>query len=114
MKKKDVLIKIREEEEKGQETIAKAKQEQERLVQEAIMKAHTIRENALIKANEKYNTTIDNFHKELTPEERKLIEKEEQLIANLKKREIGNIDKAVSIILDDFVRYIDAKAEKNE
>jgi len=114
LNKREILIKIREEEEKAIKVISDAQKEKERLIDSAKVEAHSMREAATREAQVHYNRAIEEYNAKNTEEEKALIEKEEKDLHDMIEKGKRNIDKATAVVFEEFVRYIDVKAEENE
>ncbi|MHC1604940.1 MAG: V-type ATPase subunit subunit G family protein [Candidatus Methanofastidiosia archaeon] len=114
MKKKDVLINIKQEEQRAQERIEKARKECERIIENARLEANNIIEKARKDAQKMHNDAIENFYNEKTEIATTVIKEKENLLEKRHKMGLKNVERAAAEIFEDFMRYIDAKTEENE
>jgi len=79
-----------------------------------MLKAVALKENALKEAKERYDRAIEDLYSSRSDEEKRIIESSEKEIRELRELELRNLEKTADVIVDDFVRYIDAITEENE
>jgi len=112
--KKEILIKIKETEDRAKMDLEKAHKDKELVIEEAMLKAVAMKENALKEAKERYDKAIDELYSTTSDEEKEIMERSEREIEELKELELRNLDKTADVIVEDFVRFIDVMSEENE
>ncbi|HOP08603.1 MAG TPA: hypothetical protein PLC12_00080 [Candidatus Methanofastidiosa archaeon] len=112
--KKEILIKIKETEDKAKMDLEKAHKDKDLMIEEAKLKAVAIKEEALKISKERYDNAIEDLYSSKSDEEKEIIKRSEMENKELRERELKNLEKTADIIVDDFVRYVDAMSEEDE
>lgn len=114
MNKKDVLIKIRHEEERAREAILAAERERDQRIEAARIEAASLQESLAETFSRRYKEEVDKLSSTETPDEQALDKEVAQMLKTQYETGMGNMQKAVDVMFSDFVRYIDAKTEEDE
>lgn len=114
MNKKDVLIKIRHEEERAQEAILAAERERDQIIEAARIDAASLQDSVAESFSQRYKEELDALAGSVTSEEQEIIDSIEESLAAQYEKGQRNMGTAVKTMLAEFVRYIDVKAEEDE
>ncbi len=114
MDKKDVLIKIRHEEGRSRELLLATERERDQRIEAARIGAASLHGSLAESFSHRYKEEINALSASVPPDEQALVEDMEKMLVLQYKKGQNNIIKAVDVMIADFVRYIDDKAEEDE
>ncbi len=114
MNKKDVLIKIRHEEERSRELLLATERERDQRIESARIEAASMHDSLTETFSHRYKQEIDALSTSVPPEEQAILEDVKKTLSLQYEKGQKNMKKAVDSMLADFVRYIDVKAEEDE
>ncbi|MDD4281255.1 MAG: hypothetical protein PHW58_03370 [Candidatus Methanofastidiosa archaeon] len=114
MQKRDILIRIRQEEELAAQRIAAAREERDRTVEAARVQAASLLDALEQDCARHYREALEAASRTMTPDEAAYAATDEQRIDAAMEAAQSRMDDVVETMFKTFVGYVDAKAEEDE